>query len=481
MSLTPHELYGQFILHKNGAPVPEGWNASSFEGWTLAAHPRLPAHAIRLDGRHVGWLIGYAAGSNGALVDRAIDLPSLDQLESFIYGFGGRFACAIVSPQLARLYMDPCGSLAAVYAVDRSMVGSTSTLLSLGNPSYLARKLAQPTLPANQFYPAGISGDPEFARLLPNHYLDLNSWKPVRHWPTELAARDESQIAANVASVADHLRSTITAVAKRYHCYMGLTAGRDSRMVLAAARDAIDRFTFVTFRYKPGGYNKEKVVDLHIARKLSSKLGLMHIELDLRDPPREMKDEFQIRTGFAGHWGRVVDHYDAVSALDMSGVWLTGYAGEVGRAFYWGWGEDLKKSLTAEELLRRMHLQESRENLAATNRWLDSFPESVRRDYFALLDLLYIEQRLGCWASPAMYGGAPFAFTLTPFNHRGIFTAMMSLPSEYRARQELAADVVKHSWPAAMSYPFQQYTGLSALGKRVKEKLARLRKRIARP
>jgi hypothetical protein len=125
-----------------------------------------------------------------------------------------------------------------------------------------------------------------------------------------------------------------------------------------------------------------------------------------------------------------------------------------------------------------MHLPASGENLAAMNRWLESIPEAVRSDYFALLDLLYIEQRLGCWAAPAMYGAAPFAFTMTPFNHRAIFTAMMSLPSEYRARQQLAADVVQHAWPEAMSYPFQQYTGLRALGKRVREKLSRIRKRL---
>src|SRR5439155_20500003 len=166
-------------------------------------------------------------------------------------------------------------------------------------------------------------------------------------------------------------------------------------------------------------------VDLHIAAKLARRLGLKHQELPLRDPSQQLKDEFQFRSGYCGHWGRVVDHYDAISALDMRAVWMTGYAGEVGRAFYWGWGEDLKKDLSPEELLRRMHLPNSPESLAAMDRWLECLAD---QDYFALLDLLYIEQRLGSWAGPAMYGSAPFAFTLTPFNHRRIFRAMMSLP-----------------------------------------------------
>ena len=291
-----------------------------------------------------------------------------------------------------------------------------------------------------------------------------------------MPARDDgSCVSDHVRSVVDHLRANLRAVAQKFSCYMGLTAGRDSRMVLACGRDVIDRFTFVTFRYKPGGYNKEKVVDLHIANKLAKKLGLKHQELPLRDPPQQMKDEFQFRTGYCGHWGRVVDHYDAISALDLRAVWLTGYAGEVGRAFYWGWGEDLKKELSAEELLRRMHLSSSQENVDAMNHWLENLPG---QDYFAVLDLLYIEQRLGCWAGPAMYGSAPFAFTLTPFNHRGIFLAMMSLPTEYRMQQKLAGDVVRSAWPEAAKLPFQQYTGLKQARNRLSQKLSRLRQRL---
>src|SRR5262245_52819304 len=99
MSMTPRQLYGQFLLQKSDAHAPEGWNSSRLGAWTLTTHPTLPANAIQLDGQHVGWVIGYAVGADGALVDRGIDLPSLDQLDSFIYGFGGRFVCAIVMPR----------------------------------------------------------------------------------------------------------------------------------------------------------------------------------------------------------------------------------------------------------------------------------------------------------------------------------------------------------------------------------------------
>jgi hypothetical protein len=171
----------------------------------------------------------------------------------------------------------------------------------------------------------------------------------------------------------------------------------------------------------------------------------------------------------------VVDQFDALRDLDMNAVWMTGFAGEVGRAFYWGWGEDLKKPLNPPELLRRMHLPNSDENVSAIERWRQSLPEI---DYFDLLDLLYIEQRLGCWACPAMYGVAPFAFTLTPFNHRAIFSAMMALPVEYRMRQQLAQDVVQLAWPQAAQLPYQQYTGLRYAFQRLSERFRRVRARI---
>src|SRR5216110_2784230 len=132
------QLYGQFILFKSDQrAAPRGWNVETLGGWTLASHPKLPAHAIHTNDGHVGWLIGFAADLGGALVTTDVHWRDDAQVEESIYRYGGRFACVIITPQLARLYLDPCGSLAAVYSIDRPIVGSTSTVLSLDNPEYL--------------------------------------------------------------------------------------------------------------------------------------------------------------------------------------------------------------------------------------------------------------------------------------------------------------------------------------------------------
>jgi hypothetical protein len=74
-----------------------------------------------------------------------------------------------------------------------------------------------------------------------------------------------------------------------------------------------------------------------------------------------------------------------------------------------------------------------------------------------LLGLVYLEQRLGCWASPLLYGTAPFALHLTPFCHREVFDLMLRLPASYRAQKRLPDDLIAASWPELGRVPFNEY------------------------
>ena len=123
----------------------------------------------------------------------------------------------------------------------------------------------------------------------------------------------------------------------------------------------------------------------------------------------------------------------------------------------------------------------------AVNTWLIGLPPGLSVP--TILDLAYIEHRLGCWASPHLYGAAPFHMNLVPLCHRRIFDILLRLPPDYRRKQRLARDIISRAWPELMRWPFNDYTGfkrvrkhtkwfLQAPGRILARKLARLRARF---
>ena len=80
-------------------------------------------------------------------------------------------------------------------------------------------------------YPAGLTPRHGIDRLLPNHYLDLGKWQPVRHWPKDpLAASCSTEDA--IAEISMIVKRQIRAVVTTTPTYLMLTAGKDSWMLL---------------------------------------------------------------------------------------------------------------------------------------------------------------------------------------------------------------------------------------------------------
>jgi hypothetical protein len=179
-------LFGQFLLTDMPiAAIPEDWLSDNIGNWSLSFDSALPV--IRLDqedGQSLGWILGYPISDKGVLLDgKTLELlKEVTQtdisLEDFIYSFGGRFAVAIVTGRTPRFYLDPCGSLSAVFSRDRRIVASTPGLIPYDNKTadrvHMAKAMGIPL--TNAMYPLDLTPRCGIDRILPNHYLDLDSW-----------------------------------------------------------------------------------------------------------------------------------------------------------------------------------------------------------------------------------------------------------------------------------------------------------------
>jgi len=457
-------LAGQFILGKSGDCVPRGWAAERIGGWFLGRYPSLPG--IRLLGaedRPVGWLLGYPIDGNGLLLSEGDDVrvPWLSDgaesdVEEFVYGFGGRFLAAFVGASRPRLYLDPCGSLSVVYCPHKEIVASTPNLIPYDDRTWdrvdLARSLGIPY--SNAMYPLGLTPRYNIERLLPNHYLDLSNWESGRHWPKK-PLHSEGSVEEAVAAIAAITKRNIAAVVSRTPTYLRLTSGQDSRMLLACAKDMVDRLELFTVPIPDDG----AIVDVAIARDIARHFHLRHFVPRFQEPKQEDLDEWMFRigcgTGELRGW-RAASMFRQANPAYAQLDGAVGGLERIGESLYNG--ETISSTISPERLLDRCQAPRTTSILSIVKRWLETVPAG---NAFNILDLYEIEQRLGCWGGIWPYAESRDpGFIIFPMCHREIIERMITLPADYRLSGTLMKDIINAEWPELVAWPFNRPTGL---------------------
>lgn len=467
---------GQYLLHRCTLEVPDGWRSRSVGDWTLSSSESLPvADLLGVDGVPHGWLIGYVVSPDGEFLPKQLELPQgtgsgdADAFESLLYRCSGRFAAVLLAPEQKRAYLDAGGSLSLVYARERPICAATPLLVPGATPdTALTGALGMPE--SGLWYPSGLTPYRDVRRLLPSHYLDLETWQPVRHWPRN-GLRIEATPSELVSELVERTRRTITAVAKAGPAYLNLTAGRDTRMLLACARPVIKDLTMLSLA------RNARDLDAQVATILSRRLDLTHLILGFRPPTEE---DLRLFSESVGHCvaGEVRYYHRSSTQVDSRATLLGGLGGEVGRCFYWQRDDSEATRVTAEMWLERARLPAEDSILKETRAWLDGLPAGLSA--FDVLDLAYIEQRLGCWAGPQAWGLDGYVRgQLLPLCDRRSFECMLSLPAVYRRRQQLALDVVR-TWPALETLPFNEPLGWRRYSGRAWRALRPLRLRAKR-
>jgi len=456
------DLPGQFILDTTIKNIPETWISERIGDWFLGSHPTLPV--IRLfdeNNRATGWLLGYAIDEHGRLlqdndtlrVNGLIDGRESAE-EEFTYRFGGRFLTVFAGTRWPRVYLDPCGSLSAVYYPHGKIIASTTNLIPYDNLTNdridLAGELGIPH--TNAMYPLDLTPRYHIFRLLPNHYLDLSTWQSVRHWPIG-PIQNTMGVEEAIKIISAVVRRNIAAVIKSTPTYLCLTGGEDSRMLLACARDVANRLELLTFSLAD---DEVTAVDIAIARQIGKRCHIPHSVLPPLEPKPEDMEEWMNRIGFSTGEVRGWQGYTMFRQANPVYARLYGVAGGLGRA-YWSREYAMTDTVSPERLLDYCRAPYTREALEAARQWLDTVPFT---NASPIMDLFMLEQRIGCWAGiwPYAYGDNP-GFTLFPMCPREVITAMLSLPTGYRRSGSLMRDIIQQEWPELLEWPFNTPIG----------------------
>lgn len=466
-------MIGQFVVSLGASRGPLPWLSDRIGDWYLTRHPELPVMPLLGEGDHpVGWLMGHPISDAGTLlVDGArvrvpaAGLASAAAMEAFVYAFGGRFAVMLLGRQ-PRFYLDPCGSLSAVYCAHQRIIASTPCLIPYDDASRdrvgLALDIGIPY--TEGMYPLDMTPRYGVERILPNHYLDLRHWQTTRHWPKRLAP--VSSVDEAVGDIAALVKRNIGAVIAATPTYLKLTAGWDSRMLLACARQWAHRLELFTAEIGDEG----AATDCDTARRIAKRFGLRHRVLR-REPARdEDLEEWMFRIGYSTSERRGWRAVTMYKRLPGGHAVLAGNAGEVARAYYWNEEDTGTTVVTPERLVAHCACPLVEETLQRARAWLDSVPSANAHD---ILDLFMIEQDMGGWASVIQYAECDPGFAIFPLSHRAIVERMLGLPASYRRAGRLPRDIIALEWPALLEWPINQPIGATRLWFRMKRAINR--------
>jgi hypothetical protein len=448
--------------------IPAPWNKRELNGWLLGSHPSLPVVEIKsLNSMNLGWLVGYPIDENSeilkgvAIYNKNLERDNLSDFESWLYKLGGTFVAILITPYGSRFYLDAAGTLPAVFHPGFKIVGSTPTLISEAEddePLINIMGISE----NDHWYPFGLTPKKSVERLIPNHYLNLETWVLHRHWPKEKQFAITQDIETAVREIASIITRNIAGVAKVYPTYMALTAGRDTRMMLACAKDSVENITFYTWQ-TPDNLG---TLDCTVVSEMAQHFNLKHEIVQHQSSTKQQQQDWLEQTGYCVG-GRVYVSFATNYQLKPESAIIGGKGGETGRAYYYNRAKGTSDTkLTGEKILSILKLPQTPHTVNRANKWLQSLSSY---DVLTILDLLYIEQRLGCWGSIPLYGNNWNIFETQPICHRRIFELILGLPPDYRIKENLSRDLIKTQWPELLKFPFNNYRGIRGFKKNIKK------------
>lgn len=451
--------------------LSETWALVNFSGLHIEHCPSLPITRITdRAGEIIAVVLGVGITAGSACLGLTATVDGGDQaLERWIESLSGRFVAVAVFGSERRLYLDPAGNLSAVFNAGAGILAS-SVPLAITGPllphSTIDKGLV---LQGKSRLLFGETSDRRVTRARPNHYVKIDDFSSVRHWPrsdTAFADLDQDR-RARFMEINDRLARNIAALVNRFDCALPVTAGMDSRIILAAAFPLLDRIKeFYCYHL-----NRSTRVDAVGAVRLAEQLAIPIRIISRRSPwvqnslPSTFDDEeyqrMVLRTGWCFKMRR--DWARFVALTPRVDVVLRGTGLEMTRANKWTDANvkqpcNAKSGLRALTGLRAGKKRDSKAEkryqhlLAEYENWMDTLPEPA---HARLYDLAHVELMLP--SGPVLeYSAYVEHFTVNPFNDRRLYQLTAAIAPRARMRGSLVRKSIAANNPSLLNVPFHR-------------------------
>lgn len=432
-----------------------GMDTLTLSGVSIAASTNMGRVSLYENGGgQCGWLLGSPIDLETGFIRSALHLPfSLDDptgissFEELLGCLAGSYLVILIGRNIRRVYLDAIGSIPVVFDSKNRMAASSIHLLDTSNSEIRADLSATlDILHKDSFFPFGLTPFHGISRLLPNHYLDLDTWETCRHWAPPSPEHTPAQDLQIIEQINSRLRRVIEIVTSDGSSWMSLTAGYDSRALLSCSLGNLENIVFFTWSLP----DSTARADIQVARKIARRMALRHTVFPYYPARTTDREDWLHLTGGCVGETRGRDISSMILDMPKRQYFIAGHASEVGRCFYWKPDDTQKLRLDPDALLTRMWLPKHQTLREAAETWISQAPDI---DGLSLLDLVYIEQRLGCWLGP-LYDIEPVGrVRITPFAQRAVFELMMQLTPSFKRAQWMVKELISANHPDLLKFP----------------------------
>lgn len=248
----------------------------------------------------------------------------------------------------------------------------------------------------------------------------------------------------------------------RFNLALSLTAGWDSRILLAASKYIINDMFAFTFILENMALNS---TDLLIPQSILKKNKITYHILDCRskiDP--EYYELCKTNVDFA-------HEYYSNSTFGMFGLFpqervcVKGSCSEIARCFYYLYG-------VHDEIVSPFQLAALEQGWSTIpfvvdylEKWLVSAVKVCNDSNMDILDLFYWEHRMGGWLAQGWLEFDIVQESFSPFNYRPLLENMLGTPIKYRRSPDylLYRRIINCLWPDLLNWPVNPTSGIKSM------------------
>jgi hypothetical protein len=448
----------QFILTNEVIDELGNWQHLLIKNWHLYVHPDLEITSNERTSRRIV-LLGYMfdpfnpeKGNEAILQDIVSMVSCFDDLISAIKVMAGSYVIFYEDQESVMLIHDPLGIREIYYCTGKNRVicGSQPNLLNKYSMPELGltmdkaiHKFVYHDMPLVRTGRLWV-GDETFFRdikhLLPNHCLDVNALTPRRYWPNKRLGDLNAKIAVKLAC--EYLRGVMKGVTLRYKVMMAVTAGYDSRSLLAGAREVLDQVYLFINRES---YLNDESADIWVPRKMLDQVKIpFHVHSVEGEVDKDFREIF--KSNVFGATDRTLPtiynvyykkHQDKVNILGV---------GEIGREYY---GKRPRR-LDGYYLARCLKFRNSVYASEQCEKWLQEADGPAKEYNVDIMKLLLWEMLLGKWGANANSESDIAIEEFDPYDSHYIYEILIA---GSQGKRELFREMINEMWPELLEFP----------------------------
>jgi hypothetical protein len=456
----------QYILLGNSVQKIDGWKEeiirNKLRSWYLYYHPDLKVTRNKNSFFQLV-LIGYILDpekttyTDEDILNDLLQNTSYEQLLKDSDKYNGRFVLLCIEDENMKIVNDATGFREVYYTFHNNSFACGSTPDIIAKFSGIGNTKDQDVLDffnsdeLKQRDHVWIGYKTIFENILhlpPNHYLNVETRKYIRFWPFEpIHTISIEKCAEECAAI---LKGTIESAANRYELHMGITAGWDTRLLLAASKNVKDKIFYYINKVST---LDESSPDLQISKRLDRLFDLNLKIIDIKpeiDP--EFEDIFYSNNSLA-HDKLLAIFYNVYIRKWDSTYTISGTMGNGLARIYFRIPEGHK--LTGKNIAALAGYSKNKYVVDSLKEWITNVSSTIDEFNINIMDLYQLEQDNTNWASLTASEQDIVREEIRPFNNRNLIRLFWSLDSKYRFQNfpEIYVRIMEILWMDVLVVP----------------------------